>query len=938
MPARPPGRMLAGAMNTIVGSEQQTVLRKSQLYAALSQINQAIVRVTSREQLFQQICEALVEFGGFKMVWVGWNDPATSVVGVVNRYGDVDDYLGHVTVRSDDSPEGRGPAGTAIREDRLQVFNDFLGAAETRPWHVMAMRCGFRSIGAFPIHLAGNVCGAIVAYAAQRDFFGSPEIALLVEAAADISFGLDCLAREDQRKHAENALRESQSRLEEAQRIAHLGSWNWDLSTRTLTWTDELCRIYGLDPRTHVPSFEDFIGRVHPDDRAHVQEIVAGALADRCPRSFELRIVRPDGEVRTIFDQSEVILTPTGEVAGMTGACLDVTMRKLEERLERDRALILEHVAQNLPLAGILLQITAMVEAQIARARCSILLIKDGRLVMGAAPNLPKEYSLALEGREIGPTTGACGAACYRRELVITEDIATDPLWDGYRELALRHDLRACWAMPIDSNKERVLGSLAVYHDRPCRPTARQLMLLEVAARLAAVAIEHGELTDQLSHQAQHDGLTGLPNRLLFQDRLEQAIAHAQRRQQQVAVLYMDVDRFKHINDTLGHSSGDALLRQVAYRLAGCIRKSDTLARLGGDEFTIVLTELADAAEATHVARKLLESMRDPFVVDGRELFTSISLGISIFPTDGEDDETLMVNADVAMYRAKDMGRDNFQWFASEMNVRAKDRMDLESELRHALALQQLSLSYQPQYGSDGSIRGFEALMRWHHPVLGEISPSRFIPLAEDSGLIVQMGEWALRTACAQTMSWHKAGHPLRIAVNVSAAQFKRADWVKTVRRALHDTQLEPDALELEITESLLLQNVSETSANLFELRNLGVGVAIDDFGTGYSSLSYLHKLPVSTLKIDQSFVREIGAESSAGQEDAPIIRTIIALARNFGMSVVAEGVETPIQRDLLLRLGCDGLQGYLMMGPLTVERVDELLQSTDNARTSETR
>ena len=922
--------MLGAAMASTRGGDRQTALRKSQLYAALSQINQAIVRVTTQDQLFTQICAALVEHGGFKMAWVGWDDPSTHVVSVASSCGDVDGYLDGISVRSDDTPEGRGPGGTAIREGKLQVINDFLGAAQTRPWHEAAIRCGFRSIGAFPIRMSGRACGVILGYSAERDFFGPAEIELLEEAAADISFGLDHMAGEASRREIEASLRNSESRLEEAQRIAHLGSWNWDLRSQTLNWSAELCRIYGVDPATHVPSFEDFMARVHPEDRNHVHALVTQALQDRQPRNFELRVVRPGGEVRTIFDQSEVTVDASGQVTGMTGACLDITTRKLDEQLERDRGQILEQVARNAPLGDILSLITAMLEEQIPGARCGVLLLKDGRLVTLAAPNLPVEYSRAIEGPEVNATTGTCGAACHTRETVVTEDIGTDPLWEGYRELALVHGLHACWSAPIISaNQGAALGTVATYRDRPARPNGRELALLSMAARLAAVAIENRHLTDQLSHQAQHDGLTGLPNRLLFQDRLGQAIAHAQRVRQHVAVLYMDLDRFKHINDTLGHSSGDALLRQVAERLRSCIRREDTLARLGGDEFTMVIGNLTEAAGATHVARKILDALRDPFHVDGRELFTSISVGISLFPGDGESEETLMVNADVAMYRAKDMGRDNFQWFASDMNARAKDRMDLEGQLRHALAMGQLSLAYQPQYGPSGEVRGFEALMRWQHPVLGEISPSRFIPLAEDSGLIVPMGEWALREACAQTQAWRHAGYPVRISVNVSAAQFKRADWVDTVRAALRDTRLAPDALELEITESLLMQNVSETSANLFELRTMGIGVAIDDFGTGYSSLSYLHTLPVTTLKIDQSFVRNIGRAAAPGQEDAPIIRTIIALARNFGMSVVAEGVETQAQHELLLRLGCDGLQGYLLQAPLTPTNASALLEAS---------
>ncbi|MGV8943548.1 EAL domain-containing protein [Thermomonas sp.] len=737
-----------------------------------------------------------------------------------------------------------------------------------------------------------------------------------------------------ERKQTQEALLESEARLEEAQRISHLGSWNWDLVTDALTWSDELCRIYGVEPGHQVASVDDWLSRLHPEDREAVNTSLRQAVEQRVPVSHEMRIIRPSGEVRTLFDQSEVRVDKQGRAVKLVGACLDITDRKLEERLEKDRGVVLELVAHNKPMPEILARIINMIEAQIPGARSSILLLEDGRLCFGVAPHLPEAYSESLIGLSIGPAAGSCGTACYTGEIVVTEDIATDPLWNDYRQLALPHGLRACWSMPISSSEAGVLGSFAIYQDHPCRPSPRDLEFMGTTARLAAVAIEHRLLTDQLSHQAQHDALTGLPNRLLFQDRLHQALALAERHHQQLAVLYMDLDRFKQVNDTMGHSSGDALLCQAARRLEACIRKSDTLARLGGDEFVVLITELHDAQDAMRVATKLIDALRIPFQIEGHELFVSVSLGISIYPGDGLTGETLMANADAAMYRAKEKGRDNFQWFAREMTVMAKERMSLEGQLRRALELGQLSLHYQPQCNANGDIHGFEALMRWEHPTLGLVPPIRFIPLAEDSGLIIVMGEWALREACAQAVAWREAGHAfLRMSVNVSAVQFRRLDWVDTVRRALRDTGLAPEALELEITESLLLQSISETSANLIELRKLGVGVAIDDFGTGYSSLSYLHKLPVTTLKIDQSFVRDIGEESIEGQEDAPIIRTIIALAHNFGMSVVAEGVETETQRKLLLRLGCESLQGYLLHRPLTAHQAEATLQAATAAR-----
>lgn len=737
-----------------------------------------------------------------------------------------------------------------------------------------------------------------------------------------------------ERKQAEAALRESEAQLEEAQRLAHLGSWIWNIDSHTIICSDELCRIFGVEPGHYVPRIRDFLGRVHPDDRGAIELLLSQAQTERKPLGMELRIFREDGEMRTLQSQTEVRLDEQGRVTGMVGTCLDISGRKRDELLERDRRLILEQVAKNEPLSGILARVVNMLETQIPGARCAILLLENGRLWLGSAPHLPETHVSALEGLAIGPAAGSAGTACYREQAVIVQDIASDPLWDGYREWAMPHGLRASWAMPIPASEGGVLGSFAVYHDKPCSPTLQELDFLTAASRLAALAIEHRRLTDRLSHQGQHDALTGLPNRLLLQDRLNQALALAMRKSHQVAVLFMDLDRFKQINDTLGHSHGDTLLRAVARRLEGCIRKSDTLARLGGDEFMVVVPELVDPQEAMRVAGKLMQTLRAPFQVDGHEFFVSVSLGISIYPADGEDGETLMANADAAMYRAKETGRDNCMWFTPQMNARMMERIELESQFRHAWALGQLSLHYQPQCGAVGEIQGFEALLRWQHPTLGMVPPARFIPLAEESGLIVPIGEWVLREACMQAASWRKAGHAdLRISVNVSAIQFKRGNLLDTVRRVLADTRLEPAALVLEITESLLLQNAAEASTHLIELRRLGVGIAIDDFGTGYSSLSYLHKLPVTTLKIDRSFVCEIGVKPMDGRDEAPIIRTIIALARNLGLSVVAEGVETLAQWDLLLALGCDGFQGFLLHPPLTVEDAGLLLDRVAEPR-----
>ena len=776
-----------------------------------------------------------------------------------------------------------------------------------------------------PLKSQSHTIGALVVQSYTGDVrYVAKDKALLEFVSSQVAAAIE-------RKQAADALLNSEKRFRLLFEQNLAGVFRSLPDGRLLECNNAFARMLGYDSRDEIIGVNTKSFYFEAVDR---ERTLAYLREYGSANNLVMRLRRRDGAEVWGMETVNLIRDDQGQSEVMQGTLIDFTELKqveqallLSERVEQDRSLILEQVAQNRPLQEILSRISGMLEIQIPGSRSSVLLLKDGRLCTGAAPNLPKAYSDLLEGLPIGPAVGSCGTAMYRRDTVIVEDIATDPLWEGYRQLALPYGLRACWSMPIPSNRGDVLGSFAIYRDEPSRPSTRDLEFMGMATRLAAVAIEHRLLTDQLEHQAHHDALTGLPNRLLFQDRLDQALAQAERKSLQVAVLYMDLDRFKNINDMLGHSSGDELLRQACSRLQDCIRKTDTLARLGGDEFTVVLSELNDPQDAMSVATKLIEAMRVPFQMDQHELFVTLSLGISIYPDDGLDSDTLMANADAAMYRAKETGRDNFQWFAAEMNSVAKERMSMDGQLRHALRLGQLSLHYQPQCGADGEIQGIEALMRWEHPTLGMVSPARFIPLAEASGLIVPLGEWALRTACAQMVAWRQAGHPgLRISVNVSAAQFKRADWVDTVRRALHDTQLAPEALELEITESLLLHSLSETYTNLFELREMGVGIAIDDFGTGYSCLSYLHKLPVTTLKIDQAFVREIGLQTLPGQEEAPIIRTIIALAHNLGMGVVAEGVETNAQRDLLLSLGCESLQGFLLHRPMPVEQLDLLL------------
>jgi len=411
---------------------------------------------------------------------------------------------------------------------------------------------------------------------------------------------------------------------------------------------------------------------------------------------------------------------------------------------------------------------------------------------------------------------------------------------------------------------------------------------------------------------ATRDALTSLPNRVLLHDRLEQGVVNAARHHTGFAFMFIDLDRFKTINDSLGHHVGDELLKGVAKRLAGCVRASDTVARLGGDEFAVILENLrdTDVEGAQEVAEKMIASMAAPMLVEGQALNTSCSIGISLFPADGRDSATLMKNADVAMYYAKEKGRNNYQFFSSEMNTRAQERLSVENYLRLALRRNELVLHYQPRMSlADGALVGVEALIRWTHPRRGLLSPDKFIDVAEDSGLIVPIGEWVLEAACAQIKAWQsRVKEGLRISVNLSVGQVVNGDRLyRAVEQAVMRSGIAPRTLELELTESHLMQNIEEKAALLNKLGDLGVGLAIDDFGTGYSSLSYLRQLPVDSIKIDSSFVRDIGVDP----DDDAIIRAIVAMAHSLRLSVVAEGVETVAQFQTLKALGCDEYQGY---------------------------
>ena len=431
-------------------------------------------------------------------------------------------------------------------------------------------------------------------------------------------------------------------------------------------------------------------------------------------------------------------------------------------------------------------------------------------------------------------------------------------------------------------------------------------------------------LSLRMSYLAQHDSLTDLPNRILFNDRLTQATTRARRHRHKLAVLFVDIDRFKHINDSLGHAAGDRLLQSIGQRLLTCVRSSDTVSRQGGDEFVILLSEVAHAEDAAVSAEKLLQSLSAPHIIDQHELQITVSIGIATYPDDGNDAETLLENADFAMYHAKDCGRNNYQFFRPDMNVRAVERQSIENDLWHAIERQEFVLHYQPKVNlKTGAIVGVEALIRWRHPRRGLLEPSTFIPVAEECGAIVPIGRWVLREACRQARAWQNAGLPrLRIGINISAVELRAKDFVEGVRAILTETGMDPRFLELELTETFLMEDSIATGTVLQALKDTGAHLALDDFGTGYSSLSYLKRFPIDTLKIDQSFVRDLATDP----DDASIVTAVIAMGKSLQKRVVAEGVETREQLAFLQEKDCPLGQGNFFSPPVAAAELVQFL------------
>jgi len=614
----------------------------------------------------------------------------------------------------------------------------------------------------------------------------------------------------------------------------------------------------------------------------------------------------------------------------MIGAMADITERKQTEEKILDQALRQRLIAEfgqqvlaSTDLTDVLNRAVELVSKTLNADYCNLLeLDHDGRhLVFKAAAGWPAEWI----GRRTVPLRPGSRAELVlsRREPLIIEDYDQEAD-DSSSPFLVEFGIRSGIAVPLFGTTG-TFGMLSAHALQPRRFRGDDLSFVQSVANILAVAIERKSAGERLTYLAQFDVLTGLPNRHLFHDRLTQIMVQAKRSERPMGVLFIDLDRFKLVNDTLGHGAGDKLLKEAAARLAQCVRGGDTVGRFGGDEFGAILSDLAKPGDASIVAQKVIDALARPFQLDGHEAYVSGSVGIALFPADGEEADALIGNADVAMYRAKEQGRNSYQYFTSEMNERAVQRVRLEAALRRAMERNEFQVHYQPKVElENGSICGVEALLRWRHPDGGAVPPAEFIPVLEDSGLIVPVGEWVVREVCGQIQAWEKAGlAALPVAVNLSARQFLQKDLEITVRRILHDTGIDPSLIQFELTESLLMRNPEAAARTLRRLKDLGIKISVDDFGTGYSSLAYLKRFPIDALKIDRAFIRDV----TTSPDDAAITLAIIGLAHSLKLKVIAEGVETEDQLNFLSSHACDEIQGYYFAKPVAPAELEAMLR-----------
>jgi diguanylate cyclase (GGDEF)-like protein/PAS domain S-box-containing protein len=684
-----------------------------------------------------------------------------------------------------------------------------------------------------------------------------------------------------EREQGEEALRQSEQHLRAAQQVAQMGSWKLDLSDGSWWWSEELFRIYGRDVEAGPLTGDELRESVHPGDRARafsaLRDLIEGTAVTE---GTELRISSSAKALRHYSVLWHVERSDDGKAFRVFGTASDVTERRRAEEQLRRAAAVFDTATESIVIAnssGIILDVNSAFSETTGYSRAEVV-GQSSEILSAARHGTGFIESMFAEVSQVGR-------------------------WEG--EIWIRQ--REGKPIPAWASIGRSVGEQAA---------------IEQIVLVFNDMTERKNSEEVIAHQANYDMLTKLPNRYLFRDRLRRALLRAKRNDTSVALLFVDLDGFKKINDTLGHAAGDEALCDAAQRINQTLRETDTSARLGGDEFAVILPEIESTLDAEGVAQRVLEAIAVPLVVHSHEVALTASIGIALFPENSEDDEDLLRNADIAMYRSKDSGGNTFEFFSQVMNESAARRLLVESYLSKGLELNEFEVHYQPIVAlPEARLVGVEALLRWENPVLGVVSPEEFIPLAERSGMILPLGAWVLKTACRQVKEWQDAEWPgLRVAVNISPREVNRGEVVKSIQNALVCSGLRAEFLEIEVTERVFLDDVDSVAKVFREIKKLGVRLCIDDFGTGYSSLSYLQNYPFDVLKIDRAFVH-----GAIGHEDGvALLRAINSMAESLRLEVVAEGVETPEQMELLIELGCGFAQGFYFCRPMSAERLEE--------------
>ncbi len=669
--------------------------------------------------------------------------------------------------------------------------------------------------------------------------------------------------------------------LAEAQRITHTGSWTLDLVTHELEWSDELYRIIGMEPGGIEPSIQHVRPLIHPED-LQLSDIDMRATYQQGMYDSVYRIRFSENDTRYIHEHRIIKYDQQNNPLMIQGTLQDVTAQKSAEEELRLFANVFHHSGEAIILTDRDLHVVAV-----------------------------NESFSKVTGYKINQARGQHASQFIDPETpdrsfdTIREELQNSGFWQG--EMLGRKEDGSTYPKWI---------SISVSRDEAGNIQYYIASFVDITERKAD--------QERIHHLAHHDNLTGLINRFSLEQRLSQALYSSKRNNQKLALMFIDMDRFKIINDTMGHAAGDTLLTEVARRLKSSVRECDIVARIGGDEFVVVYTGLKDGLAAAPMARFLVHKLGMPYNINDSKMFSSPSIGISIYPSDANDGDTLMKNADTAMYHAKEAGRNNYQFFTEAMNINANQRLKLETDLRYAIEHQQFELHFQPLVCSQSNrTLALEALVRWRHPEQGMIPPDQFIPIAEETKLILPLGMWILEEACRQQHRWRtEFDRQVRVAVNLSAQQLQSSDLVVLIQELMQQYDMSEGDLELEVTESTAMENPTEAIKRLHEIRKLGIHLAIDDFGTGYSSLAYLKLLPIDTLKLDRAFVRDLEYDDN----NAKISAATLALAHNLGLQVVAEGVENAAQKNFLISHGCELLQGYFFSKPLPVDEITEYI------------